>query len=1114
MKNPTFISWIPFTNPTTRLVAAAVISAAGSAHGQITITAASGTSGYVESGLTDFRSTNVIKVYDADGNDEYGTAGSLFFGTNGVAGNNKPFVGNTTQTGADWATFAAGVDDFLSISEQAAYGPYDDPTLSGADVADWTICAIGVAAGGGVGEWAEVLTFSIDDTAPQEFRVGIMSGTQNSGDGRWDPTGLRLSVDGGTATEVTGLAITPGKSPGWVFFDVNLNGATSGTFSIEGQNRLAGQGTALSGVTFDLVTTEPDSDGDGILDWWERAKTDSPGNLTDLNGLASGPGPGAGTGDFDGDGLSDLEEFNLAVTDATYPTLDPTLADTDSDGRNDGDEVNGVTGPPAIPATDPTDPDHDDDGLLDGVESNSGSYVDATDTGTNPTVDDSDSDGLEDGFEVTNHGAGYDPNVDDSATDFDGDASTVANELLVGTNVLLADTDSDGFYDGAETNTGTFVSYNYSTNTGDTGTNPLDDDSDNDDLLDGVETATDIYVSPTDTGTDPTIDDSDEDGLEDGFEVTNHDAGYDPNVDDSATDFDGDASTVANELLVGTSVLLPDTDSDGFYDGAETNTGTFVSYNYSTNTGDTGTNPLNDDSDGDGLLDGVESNSKTYSNPTDTGTDPNGYDSDGDRYSDGVEVANATDPTDKTSFPAFAADYAETGGDWLSMGDNDIDGDGGLGTDGFFFFGDFDGAAENNQDFTHHVASVPSYVSEIAAGADLIAVAAEYDGYGAIDDPILLDGTDGYGGVGLGSGAGVAGASYDLLTFTIAGLPEGTTVRVGVLGGVEANSDGRWDPTSITLSDGTTSATVGDHDLNPLPASPGGVNAGWAFFDVITDGVYTVSATQRLSTQGAGIGGLTFDSSTGNDLALAIESSGTDLVFTWESKTGKLYNLLRSTDLSTPPSTWEVWQAGIPADGSGTNVETYARPADPRSFFVLAEMDAPALFEEDFEVDNGGFTTAVTAGTEWAWGAPNSAGFGGSVSAGNGESANCWGTDIGAPGFYVNPTTESCLRSAVIDLTGVAAAELSFAQAIDIHGNDTVTVNIIDDTTDTVIAADIVSISDGNVTSATWTTVGPIEIPAAALGQAVRIEWCFSGTGGTTQDYLGWYIDDVLVEEP
>ena len=34
---------------------------------------------------------------------------------------------------------------------------------------------------------------------------------------------------------------------------------------------------------------------------------------------------------------------------------------------------------------------------------------------------------------------------------------------------------------------------------------------------------------------------------------------------------------------------------------------------------------------------------------------------------------------------------------------------------------------------------------------------------------------------------------------------------------------------------------------------------------------------------------------------------------------------------------------------------------------------------------------------------------------------------------------------------------------------------------------------------------------AGDLFQALLIEWCFTGFGGITDDYLGWYIDDVLV---
>lgn len=195
------------------------------------------------------------------------------------------------------------------------------------------------------------------------------------------------------------------------------------------------------------------------------------------------------------------------------------------------------------------------------------------------------------------------------------------------------------------------------------------------------------------------------------------------------------------------------------------------------------------------------------------------------------------------------------------------------------------------------------------------------------------------------------------------------------------------------------------------------------------------------------------------------------------------------------------------ADGNGTVRMTLAGPRN----FVRAQPPLP-LFSEDFEDDGGGFTVATSEGTPWAWGDPDSTGIGGSVTAGNGGSTNCWGTGIGDPGFYADPTA-TCLRSPVIDLTGVAAAELTFAGALDLEPNDLVTVNIIDDATDTVIAGDIVSITDEDTGSAAWENVGPIAIPAAALDRPVRLEWCLDGEGGSTDDYLGWYIDDVVIEE-
>lgn len=210
--------------------------------------------------------------------------------------------------------------------------------------------------------------------------------------------------------------------------------------------------------------------------------------------------------------------------------------------------------------------------------------------------------------------------------------------------------------------------------------------------------------------------------------------------------------------------------------------------------------------------------------------------------------------------------YTETGGDWLTQGTNDIDSSGGLGTDGYVFFGNFNGNPQGAQTFADGTPEenvvLPSYVTFQDAGVDFVSIADEF-GYGEIDDPNFVgtatEGVDTEGGILVGT-SGLAGDFNELYTFTIAGLVDSQIVRVGVLGGVEDAGNGQFDSTSITLSDGTNSATVGDHDLSQLASNPGGVNAGWVFFDISADGVYTVGGTRRLDTGGAAISGVTFDS--------------------------------------------------------------------------------------------------------------------------------------------------------------------------------------------------------------------------------------------------------------
>lgn len=182
-------------------------------------------------------------------------------------------------------------------------------------------------------------------------------------------------------------------------------------------------------------------------------------------------------------------------------------------------------------------------------------------------------------------------------------------------------------------------------------------------------------------------------------------------------------------------------------------------------------------------------------------------------------------------------------------------------------------------------------------------------------------------------------------------------------------------------------------------------------------------------------------------------------------------------------------------------------------FFAVIEKEAPAILDEDFEEDDGGFTFSAVAGTDWAWGTPSSAGFGGSVSSGNGGSANCWGTDIGAPGFYVDPTTESCLRSPNLDLTGYSAIELSFAESLDVHGSDTAELKLFNAADDSELGT-VYTAVDVALANADWAEANggdPIDLSLGA-GLTVYLKWCLSGVGSTTDDYMGWYIDDVLIE--
>lgn len=250
--------------------------------------------------------------------------------------------------------------------------------------------------------------------------------------------------------------------------------------------------------------------------------------------------------DSDGDGLINWYELNTSNTDPNDP-------DSDNDGRTDGEEVNGYvyTGYAAHADygakiyTNPLDADSDDDGMLDGDEFATGAHPGDTDTdddglmdgeepgthgSTSPVDADSDDDGLEDGAEVNIH------NTDPLNPDTDGDGLTDGDEVNTHhTDPLNPDSDSDGLTDGEE--------INYTTN-------PLNPDSDNDGIDDSIEVLGTPYQAcssiPCNTHSGTSIDalntDSDNDGIPDAdeWDEDQNSSSYDDLCSNYGLDTDGD----------------------------------------------------------------------------------------------------------------------------------------------------------------------------------------------------------------------------------------------------------------------------------------------------------------------------------------------------------------------------------------------------------------------------------------------------------------------------------------------------------------------------------------------------------------------------------------------
>lgn len=238
---------------------------------------------------------------------------------------------------------------------------------------------------------------------------------------------------------------------------------------------------------------------------------------------------------------------------------------------------------------------------------------------------------------------------------------------------------------------------------------------------------------------------------------------------------------------------------------------------------------------------------------------------------------------------------------------------------------------------------------------------------------------------------------------------------------------------------------------------------------------------------------------------LQVERAGGDLVFTWESAGGKLYNLRSRVDPSVDdPVDWPIFGGNAEIVASPPlNTLSIPMPGDDERFFVIEEFNAPPveLLNEDFESGPNGWTwgSDLDPGTDWQLGPPTN----GPSAAHSG--ANCYGTNLDAD--YASDAN-IWLRSPEIDLTDAGGATLKFWHYFDTEqGIDLCTLSVVD----SVSGASIAVLDTYDFFSNDWEEVTKV-LPAAALDSKVKIEFRL-----TTDDAVfwpGWFVDDVVVTVP
>ena len=613
--------------------------------------------------------------------------------------------------------------------------------------------------------------------------------------------------------------------------------------------------------------------------------------------------------------------------------------------------------------------------------------------------------------------------------------------------------------------------------------------------------------------------DSDGDGLYDLFEQEN---GLDPlsadGDDGAAGDPDGDGLSNLDEQNAGTDPQSGDTDGDGLSDAVEDGGGVYVSASQ------TGTSPTNPDTDGDNLLDGVEDPNEFFVDENQPGTDPNNPNTDGDSATDGVEIIVGRNPQvadDPGPSSTYAQDFDAFPDGFMDLADNSVIGS--TNNESAQVVGQRLRLTEEGVGSTFASFRTPPLIGSSAGFTatfdfeitDLPGANNPADGfsfnYGAIPATGHGSAEEGWAGVEhisfeidtWNNGAGEAGVG---IASVAGGIPTDHVVLNGLPladgGSVSGTATISWNPDS-----GASFSTTG---LGPLDVNFENVEIpGFTGDDNF---IFAFSARTGGATEDLFIDNLVITTGA-KKLFLDVESAPGDMLrFTFESKAGKIYDIVTSLDGTgdpTNPDDWPVWQTiGVDDVTPPENVEEYPRPGDPKRFFVVVEKEAPALFFDDFETDLGwiaGSNPGDSGTTEWQRGEPM---FEGPAVAFSG--VNCWGTNIAD--LYTDQA-DIVLRSPDIDLTaaGITSAELTYREYVDtdLLGGDGGIIRVL-------LASDPTQQLGADVTPALiedflfdW-RLATYPLPPEAIGQVIKLEFRFV-SDDNLQSFSGWYIDDVEV---